>query len=40
MEVNGYRIEPGADLTGANLSRAELSGAAIPGNPASYPDPR
>ena len=32
MEVNGYRIEPGADLssadlTGANLSQADLTGA-------------
>ena len=27
VEVNGYTIEPGADLTGANLSDADLTGA-------------
>ncbi|MDP7599252.1 MAG: pentapeptide repeat-containing protein [Acidimicrobiales bacterium] len=27
VEVNGYTIEPGADLNGANLSEANLTGA-------------
>ena len=27
VEVNGYKIEPGADLEGANLSGANLEGA-------------
>ena len=27
MEVNGYTIEPGADLEGANLEGANLEGA-------------
>ena len=26
VEVNGYTIEPGANLTGANLERANLNG--------------
>ena len=26
MEVNGYKIEPGAQLAGANLSNAKLLG--------------
>ena len=25
MEVNGYKIEPGADLSGANMGGADLS---------------
>ena len=31
VEVNGYTIEPGADLTGANLSEARLTGANLAG---------
>ena len=31
VEVNGYTIEPGADLAGANLGRANLSGADLSG---------
>ena len=31
MEVNGYKIEPGADLHGANLSGANLTGANLTG---------
>ena len=27
MEVNGYKIKPYADLTGANLYGADLTGA-------------
>ncbi len=27
VEVNGYTIEPGADLAGANLEGANLEGA-------------
>ncbi len=27
MEVNGYKIEPGADLEGADLEGANLAGA-------------
>jgi uncharacterized protein YjbI with pentapeptide repeats len=30
MEVNGYRIEPGANLNGVNLESAELTGATMP----------
>ena len=29
LEVNGYTIEPFADLSGANLSGANLSGAML-----------
>ena len=31
MEVNGYEIEPGADLTGANLKEVNLSGVDFSG---------
>ncbi len=31
MTVNGYEIEPGADLRGANLRDADLSGASLRG---------
>jgi uncharacterized protein YjbI with pentapeptide repeats len=31
VEVNGYRIEAGVDLEGANLSDANLSGANLSG---------
>ena len=31
VEVNGYTIEPGANLSGANLSGANLSGANLSG---------
>ena len=31
VEVNGYTIEPGANLSGANLSGANLSGANLNG---------
>ncbi len=31
VEVNGYTIEPGADLSGVNLSGADLSGADLSG---------
>jgi len=31
VEVNGYTIEPGADLSGANLSAADLRGANLMG---------
>ena len=31
VEVNGYTIEPGADLSGANLKRANLAGANLEG---------
>jgi uncharacterized protein YjbI with pentapeptide repeats len=31
VEVNGYTIEPGADLSGANLKGADLSGANLKG---------
>jgi hypothetical protein len=31
VEVNGYTIEPGADLREANLERASLMGAFLPG---------
>ena len=27
LEVNGYKIEPGANLEGANLEGADLTGA-------------
>ena len=29
VEVNGYEIGPGADLTGANLEGADLTGAKL-----------
>ena len=31
VEVNGYTIEPGANLTGVNLSKENLSGANLSG---------
>tara|TARA_B100000315_G_scaffold258962_1_gene312977 strand:+ start:129 stop:266 length:138 start_codon:yes stop_codon:yes gene_type:complete len=31
VEVNGYEIEPGADLSGADLSYAYLEGADLSG---------
>ncbi len=31
LEVNGYKIEPGADLTRANLVKANLPGANLKG---------
>jgi uncharacterized protein YjbI with pentapeptide repeats len=31
VEVNGYTIEPGADLEGAHLSGANLEGANLSG---------
>jgi hypothetical protein len=31
VKVNGYTIEPGADLTGANLAGADLGGADLGG---------
>ena len=31
VEVNGYKIEPGADLSGADLSGANLTGANLTG---------
>ena len=31
VEVNGYTIEPGANLTGANLGDANLEGANLNG---------
>ncbi len=31
VEVNGYEIGPGADLTGADLEGADLSGASLTG---------
>ena len=31
VEVNGYEIEPGADLTGANLYRMNLIGVTLTG---------
>ena len=31
MIVNGYKIEPGANLSGASLSEADLSGANLSG---------
>ena len=31
VEVNGYTIEPGVDLYGANLSAANLAGADLSG---------
>ncbi len=31
MEVNGYNIEPGANLNRANLNRANLKGANLTG---------
>ena len=31
VEVNGYTIEPGADLTQANLDGANLDGASLGG---------
>jgi uncharacterized protein YjbI with pentapeptide repeats len=31
VEVNGYKIEPGADLTGADLTGADLTGADLTG---------
>ena len=31
VEVNGYKIEPGANLTGANLTEANLRGANLRG---------
>ena len=36
MEINGYKIEPDADLSGANMSRAILTGAILTG--ATMPD--
>jgi uncharacterized protein YjbI with pentapeptide repeats len=30
VEVNGYKIEPGADLTGADLTGANLFAAIMP----------
>jgi len=30
MEVNGYKIEPGAKLRDANLTGADLAGAKLP----------
>ena len=31
MEVNGYKIEPGANLAGANLIKADMDGADLTG---------
>jgi uncharacterized protein YjbI with pentapeptide repeats len=31
VEVSGYKIEPYADLSGANLANANLSGADLTG---------
>ena len=31
VKVNGYRIEPGANLTGADLTEANLEGAFLKG---------
>jgi uncharacterized protein YjbI with pentapeptide repeats len=31
VEVNGYTIEPGADLAGADLEEADLAGANLGG---------
>jgi len=36
MEVNGYTIEPGANLTGAILNCADLSGADLSGADLSW----
>jgi len=38
MEVNGYKIEPGADLTNADLHAANLTGAQL--RRATTPDGR
>ena len=35
VEVNGYKIEPGANLTGANLTGANLKGVYLEGCPVS-----
>jgi uncharacterized protein YjbI with pentapeptide repeats len=36
MEVNGYTIEPGADLFRANLVMANLEGAKLMGLPEGH----
>ena len=38
VEVNGYKIEPRANLTGADLFRANLAGSDLAGRYLTYAD--